>query len=99
MLSLLIEKDQLREVVKKQADEIAALKEQTAQIAELKAQTEQIDTLKEELHLLADIVDTLDYQKRDLMSEDMRKQEDESIAEGGRIAATLLASKKKSKKT
>jgi hypothetical protein len=28
----------------------------------------------------------------------MIKQEDESIAEGGRIATTLLASKKKSKK-
>jgi len=85
MLSLLIEKDQLREIVRKQADELAALKEQTDQIAELKKQTEEIDTLKEQLEIVSN---SLDY-FMDMLPDDIKEKFEKNAAEGAAIAGKL----------
>jgi integrase len=86
MLSLLIEKDQLRETVKKQADQIAALQENhNAEINALRDKVSQLAAMKEQINILDD---TLDYVIAQL-PEDVKKHHDQLAAEGAKIARNL----------
>jgi integrase len=86
MLSLLIEKDQLRETVKKQADQIAVLQENhNAEINSLRDEVSQLAAMKEQIGILED---TLQYVIAQL-PDDVKKQHDRLAAEGAKIARNL----------
>jgi len=79
MLSLLIEKDQLRETVKKQADQITAMKEQN---------DNEINSLREDVTQLSELVNKL-------LSEDVKTQADKAQVHGATVAKSLIRSHKR----